>query len=82
MIELALVMIAIASPVLIALFFKHYFQYRATISSQVEALEKKLHDADRDELQRKVQTLQSRVETLEAIVTDDSYQLKSGIANL
>jgi cell division protein FtsB len=80
--QLASVVLALASPFVIAVFLKHYFAYKS------EAARKRAqHDlstaANENEILRKqVADLRARVETLEAIVTDDGYTLRKKIANL
>ena len=80
--ELALVLLALASPFLVALLLKHYFRYRSETAQKLAELDLKLAQNENEILRKQVLGLQSRIETLEAIVTDDGYDLRRKIANL
>jgi cell division protein FtsB len=80
--ELAMVVLAIASPFLIAVFLKHYFQYKSETAHRLAQLDLRVAASETDALRKQVGELQTRVEVLEAIVTDDGYTLRKKIANL
>jgi hypothetical protein len=80
--ELAMVVLAIASPFLIAVFLKHYFQYKSETAHRLAQLDLGVAASETDALKKQVVELQTRVEVLEAIVTDDGYTLRKKIANL
>jgi cell division protein FtsB len=81
-IELALIVIAVSSPFLIAVFMKHYFSYKADAAQKLAELDLKAAASDNEALRKTVAELKARVEVLEAIVTDDGYSLRKKIANL
>ena len=74
-IQLAMVVLALASPFVIAVFLKHYFAYKSEAAHKLAALDLKV-------AAKQLRDLQSRVEALETIVTDDGYTLRKKIANL
>jgi hypothetical protein len=74
-IQLALIVLALSLPFLIAVFLKHYFAYKSEAARKLAANENEI-------LRRQALDLQSRVKTLEAIVTDEGYTLRKQIANL
>ncbi len=80
--ELILVIVALASPFLIGLFLKHYFRYKSDVAGKLAKLDLKVAEANNEALHKLVVTLQSRVEVLEAIVTDEGYNLHRKIADL
>jgi len=81
-IQLALVVLALASPFLIAVFLKHYFKYKSETAHKLAELDLKMAANENEILRKQVRELRSRVEVLEAIVTDDGYTLRKQIANL
>ena len=78
--KFAVVMIAIASPVLVAIFMKHYFRYKADTASKLAELDLRIAKSENSLLQTRVGALQKRVEVLERVVTDSSYDLNLQIA--
>ncbi len=80
--ELALILLAVASPFLIAMLLKHYFQYKSETANKLAELDLKLAQNENELLRQQVEGLQKRVETLEAVVTEESYDLNRRIANL
>ena len=78
--QLALVVLAVASPFLIAVFLKHYFQYKSETAHKLAELDLKMTANENEILRKQVQDLRSRVEVLEAIVTDEGYTLRKKIA--
>jgi cell division protein FtsB len=81
-IEIAMVVLALASPFLIAVFVKHYFQYRSETAHKLAELDLKIAVNENEILKKQMLELRSRVEVLEAIVTDEGYTLRKKIANL
>jgi cell division protein FtsB len=80
--QVALVVLALASPFLIAVFLKHYFQYKSETAHKLAELDLRTAANETESLRKQVRELQDRVEVLEAIVTDDGYTLRKKIANL
>ena len=81
-IQLALVVLAVASPFLIAVFLKHYFQYKSETAHRLAELDLRMAASENEILKKQVLDLRGRVEVLEAIVTDEGYTLRKKIANL
>ena len=81
-IQLALVVLAVASPFLIAVFLKHYFHYKSETAHRLAELDSKMTANENEILRKQAHDLRSRVEVLEAIVTDEGYTLRKKIANL
>jgi hypothetical protein len=80
--ELALILLALASPFLVAAFLKHYFRYKSETAHKLAELDLRVAANQNEILRKEVLELRSRVETLEAIVTDEGYTLRKQIANL
>ena len=80
--ELALVLLAVASPFLLALFLKHYFAYKSQTAHKLAELDLKVAERNSEALERHVLNLQARIEALEAIVVDEGYDLNKRIAQL
>lgn len=80
--QLAMVILALASPFLIAVFLKHYFQYKSETAHKLAELDLRVAASKNEILSKQVLDLQARVEVLEAIVTDDGYTLRKKIASL
>ena len=74
--------LVLASPFLIGMFFKQYFKYKSESTAKLAELELKVSQGENELLQRRVTTLQQRVEVLERIVTDDRYELTRQIAGI
>ena len=81
-IQLALVVLALASPFLIAVFLKHYFRYKSETAHKLAELDLRIAVNENEILKKQMLELRSRVEVLEAIVTDEGYTLRKKIANL
>lgn len=81
-IQLAMVVLAVASPFLIAVFLKHYFRDKSETAHRLAQLDLKMAASENEILRKQVLDLRSRVEVLEAIVTDDGYTLRKKIASL
>ena len=81
-IQLAMIILALASPFLIAVFLKHYFRYKSETAHKLTELDLRMAGNENENLRKQVLELRSRVEVLEAIVTDDGYTLRKKIANL
>jgi hypothetical protein len=80
--QLAMVVLAIASPFLIAVFLKHYFKYKSETAHRLAELDLRVAASENEALRKQVLELRTRIEVLEAIVTDDRYTLRKQIANL
>ena len=78
----ALVLMVCASPILVAVFLKHYFRYKSETASKLAELDLKLAVNENEILQRRVSNLQKRTEVLEGIITDEGYMLTKEISNL
>jgi cell division protein FtsB len=79
--EVFLIMVAVGSPFLIAIFMVNYFKYRSEVARR-QSGDRERFERENDELKRHVANLRERVEVLEAIVTDKRYDLGVKIANL
>ncbi len=77
-----LVMLGLGAPFLIGLFLVHYFRYRAGVAERMTQMRKKMAELGTTELREQVEALQTRVEVLEAVVTDKKLELDEKIANL
>jgi ribosomal protein S3AE len=80
--QVAVIVLALASPFLIGVFLKHYFQYKSETAHKLADLDLRTAANETEGLRKQVRELQSRVEALETIVTDDGYTLRKKIANL
>lgn len=80
--QLAMVILALGSPFLIAVFLKHYFQYKSAVAHRLADADRTAAENNNEILRKQVLDLRARVEVLEAIVTDDGYTLRKKIANL
>lgn len=78
----ALVVLVLASPFLVGLLLKQYFRYKSETASKLAELELAVSHGKNELLQHQVTKLQSRVEVLERIVTDDRYELTQQISQL
>lgn len=80
--ELFLIMLSVSSPVLIIVLVVQYFRYRALVAQRSAESAREAAALRNGELEREVAELRQRVEVLEAIVTDDKYDLGRKIASL
>ena len=78
----AIFLIAVTSPVLITTFLKQYFRYKSETTNKLAELDLKLAQGQNDLLQKRMVDLQTRVEVLERIVTDNRFELNQAISNL
>ena len=78
----AIFLIAVTSPVLITTFLKQYFRYKSETTNKLAELDLKLAQGQNDLLQKRMVDLQTRVEVLERIVTDNRFELNQEISNL
>ncbi len=79
---LAGVVLAIAMPFLVAIFLKHYFAHKSKIASQLSLMKLEIAQLDNEDLRQQLDMTKSRVETIEAIVTDQGYELNRKISKL
>lgn len=80
--ELFGVMMAVMLPVSLLVFITEYFKYKKSTESQLGTLRKEMDLNSTKELQDEVLLLRERVEVLERIVTDNSYEVERKIQSL
>jgi hypothetical protein len=73
--ELLLVMLAIGSPIIVIVFIVQYFRYKADVNARLADLQLEIDSKATAELQEEVMRLKQRLNTVEMIVTDSSYEL-------
>ncbi|PCI79442.1 MAG: hypothetical protein COB20_04815 [SAR86 cluster bacterium] len=76
------VMMAVMLPVSLIVFITEYFKYKKSTESQLGTLRKEMDLNSTKELQDEVVLLRERVEVLERIVTDSSYEVERKIQGL
>jgi len=76
------VMMAVMLPVSLIVFITEYFKYKKSTESQLGTLRKEMDRNSTKELQDEVVRLKERVEVLERIVTDNSYEVERKIQSL
>lgn len=80
--ELFGVMMAIMLPVSLIVFITEYFKYKKNTQSQIGKLRKEMDLNSTQELQKEVLLLRERIEVLERIVTDNTYEVDRKIQSL
>ena len=80
--ELFGVMMAIMLPVSLIVFITEYFKYKKSTQTQIGKLRKEMDQNSTQELQTEVVRLRERIEVLERIVTDNSYEVDRKIQSL
>ena len=80
--ELFGVMMAIMLPVSLIVFITEYFKYKKNTQAQLGKLRKEMDLNSTKELQDEVIQLRERVEVLERIVTDNSFEVERKIQSL
>lgn len=80
--ELFGVMMAVMLPVSLIVFITEYFKYKKSTNSQLGTLRKEMDLNSTKEIQDEVVRLRERVEVLERIVTDNSYEVERKIQSL
>ncbi len=80
--ELAAVTLAVALPFLVALALRLIYTYRIETAKHRREQNTEQSAAELVKLQATLVTLQGRVATLEAIVTDQRYELDRELANI
>jgi len=76
------VVMAVMLPVSLIVFITEYFKYKKSTESQLGTLRKEMDLNSTKELQDDVVRLKERVEVLERIVTDSSYEVERKIQSL
>ena len=76
------VMMAVMAPIIMIVFISEYFKYKKATSEKLARLNKEVHENSTEELERQVAILRERVQVLEEIVTDRSFDLNRKIGNL
>ncbi|MDA0280730.1 MAG: hypothetical protein O3C29_09920 [Proteobacteria bacterium] len=76
------VMMAVMLPVSLIVFITEYFKYKKSTESQLGTLRKEIDLNSTKELQDEVVRLKERIEVLERIVTDSSYEVERKIQSL
>ncbi len=82
MFELFLVMMALTSPFLIAIFVRNYFNYKSEVNQKLLALQKESDANTTIANQKKLDILIDRVIVLEKIVTNSNIDLSQEISQL
>jgi len=80
--ELFGVMMAVMLPVSLIVFITEYFKYKKSTESQLGTLRKEMDLNSTKELQDEVLRMRERIEVLEKIVTDNSYEVERKIRSL
>ena len=76
------VMMAVMLPVSLIVFITEYFKYKKSTESQLGTLRKEMDLNSTKELQDEVVRLKEKIEVLERIVTDSSYEVEKKIQSL
>jgi hypothetical protein len=76
------VMMAVMLPVSLIVFITEYFKYKKSTESRLGTLRKEIDLNSTKELQDEVVRLKERIEVLERIVTDSSYEVERKIQSL
>lgn len=76
------VMMAIMLPVCMLIFILKYFKYKESTNAQLGKLKKELHLNSTKELKEEIVALKERIEVLERIVTDSSFEVERKISGL
>ena len=76
------VMMAVMLPVSLIVFITEYFKYKKSTESQLGTLRKEIDLNSTKELQDEVVRLKEKIEVLERIVTDSSYEVEKKIQSL
>ena len=82
MFDFLLVVLTISSPILVIVFISRYFKYKSETQQQLLEMNEKIERINNKQLESQVSILQERVETLERIVTDESYELSQKISQI
>ncbi|MFT7472053.1 MAG: hypothetical protein ACI8XU_001950 [Kiritimatiellia bacterium] len=75
-------LMAVMLPVSLIVFITEYFKYKRSTASQLDTLRKEMDLNSTKELQDGVVRLKERIEVLERIVTDSSYEVERKIQSL
>lgn len=75
-------LMAVMLPVSLIVFITEYFKYKRSTASQLDTLRKEMDLNSTKELQDEVVQLKERIEVLERIVTDSSYEVERKIRSL
>ena len=76
------VMMSVTLPVILIILTTEYFKYKKSTEAQLGRLRKEMDLNSAKELQEEVVLLRERVQVLERIVTDNSYQVERKIQSL
>lgn len=76
------VMMAVMLPVSLIVFITEYFKYKKSTNAQLGTLRKEMDLNSTEELQDEVAKMKERIEVLERIVTDNSYEVDRKIKGL
>ncbi|MEX0964335.1 MAG: hypothetical protein WDZ52_09905 [Pseudohongiellaceae bacterium] len=80
--ELFGIMMAVMLPVSLIVFITQYFQYKKSTEARLGKLRKEMDSNSTKDLQNEVGKLKKRIEVLERIVTDNSYEVDRKIQSL
>jgi len=76
------VMMSVTLPVILIILTTEYFKYKKSTEAQLGRLRKEMDLNSAKELQEEVVLLRERVQVLERIVTDNSYEVERKIQSL
>jgi uncharacterized protein (DUF927 family) len=76
------VMMAVMTPVILIVLISEYFKYKKATGEKLARLNKEVHENSTKELEQEVKNLRERIQVLEEIVTDRSYELDRKIGGL
>ncbi len=76
------VMMALTVPLCLIMFVTEYFKSKKNTNAQLETLRKQMDLNSTKELQDEVARMKERIEVLERIVTDNSYEVERKIQSL
>ncbi|GJM12933.1 MAG: hypothetical protein DHS20C12_13360 [Pseudohongiella sp.] len=76
------VMMAVMLPVSLFVFIIQYFKYKKSTDARLSKLNKEMESNSTKELREEVARMRERIEVLEKIVTDNSYEVERKIQSL
>ncbi len=76
------IMMAVFLPMAMVAFVGEYFKYKTSTRDQLQKLRAEMESNNQDDLEKSVAEMKQRIEVLEQIVTDRSYNLERKIGNL
>ena len=80
--ELAGVFLAMASPFLVWVFLAEWFRYKREMRQQLSEINKEMAELDVKTLKQELELQKERIAVLEAIVTEEKFELNQKIGAL